>query len=276
LLVDDLTTIKDLGCNFIRAVHYPQAPEFLDLCDQLGLLVWEESLGWQIGEAELLSPTTTAHLAMQTRQMIRDGINHPSIIIWAFLNECPSDSMKVEHAYAELASLVRSEDPSRLVSYASNQGEKDRCFSHVDVVSLNLYPGWFEPRSWTAPTVSMIAPHVDRIAGLATRPDVAGKPMLVSEIGACALYGCRDRAKAQWSEEFQADYMEEACRAVLADARWAGVVLWQFCDTRSYVGVGDVRGKPRGFNNAGLLDEYRRPKLAAARVEAAFREEHPQ
>jgi len=54
------------------------------------------------------------------------------------------------------------------------------------------------------------------------------------------------------------------------------VVLWQFCDTRSYVGVGDVRGKPRGFNNAGLFDEYRRPKLAAAHVEAAFREEHPQ
>ncbi len=43
-------------------------------------------------------------------------------------------------------------------------------------------------------------------------------------------------------------------------------------DTRSFVNVGDVRGKFRGFNNAGLLDEYRRPKLAYDEVQKAFKE----
>lgn len=46
LWIEDLQILRDLGCNFIRGCHYPQSQRFLDLCDQLGFLVWEESLGW--------------------------------------------------------------------------------------------------------------------------------------------------------------------------------------------------------------------------------------
>ena len=272
LLADDLAQIRDLGCNFIRAVHYPQDPRFLDLCDQLGLLVWEESLGWQLDATTLNTATTRHQLLLQTRHLVAEGRNHPSVIIWGFLNECASHEAASVDIYAELAGAVRHEDPSRLVSYASNHAEDDRCFALVDVVAVNLYPGWFHPRATAAtPPEACIRPYLEAIAGIATRPGIAGKPMLVSEIGACALYGCHDRAHAQWSEEFQAGYMAEACRAVLADPRWSGVVLWQFCDTRSYINSGDVRGKPRGFNCAGLVDEYRRPKLAYDAVRAVFR-----
>ncbi len=45
LMYEDLMNLKDLGCNFVRGVHYPQCEAFLDLCDELGILVWEESLG---------------------------------------------------------------------------------------------------------------------------------------------------------------------------------------------------------------------------------------
>ena len=40
------TLAKDLGGNFIRGSHYPQCERFLSLCDEIGILVWEESLGW--------------------------------------------------------------------------------------------------------------------------------------------------------------------------------------------------------------------------------------
>lgn len=261
-ILNDLLQIKALGCNFVRAVHYPPDPAVLDLCDELGLLVWAESLAWGLDETCLAQPATRVQLLDQTRQMVREGINHPSVIVWAFLNECSSDAESSRPLYAELADAVRGEDHTRLVSYASNRGHKDGCFDLVDVVAVNLYPGWIAPQSWSDSTVSQIRPHLADIAQLSTRPDVAGKPLLVTEIGACGLYGCRDRDHAQWSEDFQADFMVEACRAVLAEPRYAGVVLWQFCDTRSFVGAGSVRTKPRGFNCAGLVDEYRRPKLA--------------
>ncbi|MBN2713994.1 MAG: hypothetical protein JXR97_16360 [Planctomycetes bacterium] len=263
ILLDDLMQIKDMGCNFIRAVHYPHAPEFYDLCDQLGLLVWTESLAWGLEEEQLLLESTRAHVLEQTVQMVQEGINHPSIILYGFLNECASDKESSVKLYTDLVNSIRAVDDTRLISYASNRPDNDHCFTLVDVVSVNLYPGWIYPMSEEGTSsVEMIEPCLNRIAALGERPDLAGKPLLITEIGACGLYGCHDRANAQWSEEYQAAFMEEACRVALADRRWSGVTLWQFYDTRSYVDYGNVRCKPRGFNCAGLVDEYRRPKLA--------------
>lgn len=263
ILLDDLRQIKQLGCNFIRAVHYPHAPEFHDLCDRIGLLVWTESLAWGLDEGLMLRKSTRTHVIEQTTQMAREVVNHPSTILYGFLNECASDSEKTRSLYSDLIDAIRAEDDTRLISYASNRPDRDLCFAFADVVSVNLYPGWIYPMSSEGTSsVEMIESCVKKIAELGKRPELKGKPMLVTEIGACALYGCHDRANAQWSEEYQAAYMAEACRVILSDKRWAGVTLWQFCDTRSYVDYGDVRCKPRGFNCAGLVDEYRRPKLS--------------
>ncbi|MBR3707952.1 MAG: beta-galactosidase, partial [Lentisphaeria bacterium] len=87
-----------------------------------------------------------------------------------------------------------------------------------------------------------------------------GKPIFISEIGACGLYGIHDDDYAQWSEEFQTDFMRTAAEVICEDGRFCGYTLWQFCDTRSYQ-RGYIRTKPRGFNCAGIVDEYRRKKL---------------
>ena len=50
-MLRDLQNLKALGGNFIRGAHYPQSRGFLDLCDELGILVWEESLGWGNGQS---------------------------------------------------------------------------------------------------------------------------------------------------------------------------------------------------------------------------------
>lgn len=277
LILDDLHLIKDLGCNFVRAVHYPMDPAFHDLCDRLGLLVWEESLGWGLSDEVLIQPRAITQVLEQTRRMVAQGINHPAVIMWGFLNESASDKDDAVPLYRALAATVRTEDPTRLVSYASNRMDNDLCFALADVVSVNPYPGWIWPLGHgQTPSLAMIRPHVLGLADrLMAMPAVTGKPLLVSEIGACALYGCRDRARAQWSEEFQADYMVEASRAVLDDPRWSGVTLWQFCDSRSFVGTGEIRTKPRGYNCAGLVDEFRRPKLAYDAVRATWAAQVP-
>jgi len=94
----------------------------------------------------------------------------------------------------------------------------------------------------------------------------------MTEIGTCALWGFHDYGRSQWSEEFQSDYDEAACHAVLGNPRFAGIALWQMFDSKSYVNVGAIRGKPRGMNCAGLVDEYRRPKLAFETVRAIYRD----
>ena len=272
LALDDLKLVKSLGANFIRCVHYPHAPAFLDLCDQAGMLVWEESFGWGNPAADARDPRTAQAAIRATAAMVERDINHPSILFWAFLNESCSDTPEGADWYRNIIQSIRALDDSRLVSYASYHGARDRCFALADVISVNTYPGWIGGADqWATRCLDQIRPEVERLAAWASEGALAEKPMLFTEIGACAMPGCHDYGRAQWSEEFQSDYFREACEVILRHPRFAGLALWQLFDTRTYVNVGSVRTKPLGFNFAGLLDAYRRPKLAFETVRECFR-----
>ncbi len=271
LMIEDLQWLKKMNCNFIRCVHYPQDQRFLDLCDQFGFLVWEESLGWGNKETQLTNPEFIAKQEIQTVRMVQNSCNHPSIIIWGFLNEAESNIQAARPLFQRLTSLLREADGSRLISFASCRGTTDCCLDFVDVISMNLYPGWFGNSNSNKHPNSCIAPDIKQLVQFAGRDDLRDKPMIISEIGICALYGCHDLAGSQWTEEFQRDYMAEAVRAVFAEPRISGIALWQMFDARSFGPEGpDIRGKPRGYNCAGVLDEYRRPKLSAMAVGGLF------
>jgi beta-galactosidase len=103
----DALILKDeLKCNMVRTSHYPQSPHFLDCCDDIGLLVFEELPGWQhIGDA------SWQELACRdVEAMIRRDWNHPSIVLWGVrINESGDD-----HAfYARTNNIARDLDPSR-------------------------------------------------------------------------------------------------------------------------------------------------------------------
>jgi len=271
LMLEDVQWLKSMGCNFVRCVHYPQDERFLGLCDEMGILVWTESLGWGNRAEELANEHFMDLQEQQTRLMVRNGFNHPSVIIWAFLNEAESNTEQALPLYGRLTRAIRDEDPSRLVSYASNRRTQDLCFDLVDVISLNTYPGWIGQVDWETPSTEAIAPHIEQLVqSFCGDSPHADKPLLFSEIGTCGIYGWHDLAGSQWTEEYQAEYMVTAAQAVLENPRTCGVTLWQFFDTRSYGPRGQVRVKPRGMNNAGVLDEYRRPKLARAAVGKLF------
>ena len=87
LALEDVRLLKDLGCNFVRCVHYPQDSVFLDLCDELGMLVWEESLGWGNRAEQFLIPEFAEAQKEQTRLLTEKSINHPSIIYGSDLLE---------------------------------------------------------------------------------------------------------------------------------------------------------------------------------------------
>lgn len=86
--------------------------------------------------------------------------------------------------------------------------------------------------------------------------------------GAGAIYGYRTPAHVKWSEEYQAETLEEQITGVLAQPGCSGVYLWQFCDVR--VCGSWFATRPRTMNNKGIVDEYRRPKLSYEVVKRLF------
>lgn len=265
LMLDDLKWLRDIGANYIRAVHYQQDPRFLELCDELGFLVWEESAGWGVGVERLAAPWFAPIVVEQNRRMIRSGINNPCVIFWSFLNEAANDEPGAVPLYETAVAEIRREDPSRLVSYCNwmNQAQA-RCLELCDVISYHMYPGWFggAPERDLPASATIPKAVADSARDAGARDCCRGKPAIVSEIGACGIYGMHDRDLAQWTEEFEADYDSVAVDSILATPRFTGFTIWQFIDSKSYTRGSAIRSKTRGFNNAGLLDEYRRPKLA--------------
>ena len=265
----DLQLLKQNGMNCIRGCHYPQSEEFLDLCDELGVLVWEESLGWGNSVDCLKDPDFQAKQVRETRKMALKSINHPSVILWGFLNELDSTSPDARPLVKALADTLRETDPSRPVTFASNRLQKDVCLDLVDVISFNTYPGWYSANEDQFINREFIVRHLQELADFVSKPEYAAKPMLISEIGSEAAPGLTGGYR--WTEEYQADLLETVVRFVLDSDRCSGTFLWQFCDSRTFISS-HSQLRPGGFNSKGMLDRYRTPKQSWHRIGQVLRE----
>ncbi len=269
LIVEDLDTLKDLGANFIRGSHYPQDQRFLDLCDERGLLVWEETIGW----GDTIKEQSDAHFAAlqlaQQKLMVKASFNHPSIILWGFLNEADSWVPESRPLFAAMADYLHQADPTRLVTYASKGGSGDLNFDLADVMSMNCYAGWYPVQEETYRPLGDLQKLLDVWLQFRRDAGFADKPYLISENGAGGIYGWRDRFHGHWSEEYQADYLAQSCDVFLHSDDFCGICFWVYADFRSYSTSRAVK-RPRAFNNKGVVDEYRRPKLAYEVVKKAF------
>jgi beta-galactosidase len=96
----------ELGCNIVRTSHYPQSPHFIERCDEIGLLVFEEIPGWQnIGDSDW-----KALSLRDVQAMIERDRNHPSIILWGVrINESWDD----EGFYRLTNEIAHRYDPTR-------------------------------------------------------------------------------------------------------------------------------------------------------------------
>lgn len=272
--VNDLMLLKKCGCNFVRGSHYPQNQAFLDRCDEMGMLVWEEGLAWgKKTSGKLLDPVFREAQRVNLAAMIRASINHPSVILWGFLNECASSERESRAVYGELAQLVKKLDPTRPLTFAVIQSRDHVVFDFADVVSMNCYPGWYDVEDEEIRPLGNIKAFLrDTLSYIDSLPETREKPFIISEIGAAALPGFHDRFHARWTEEYQADFHQEVTEFVCGEKRVAGVALWMFCDARTGM-QGRILRRPRGFNNKGIFDEYRRPKEAVAVIRRHFRGE---
>lgn len=260
----DLEIIRHLGANSVRTSHYPNDELFLDLCDEQGILVWEENHARGLSEADMKNPNFEAQAERVIEEMIPAHYNHPSIYIWGILNECASDSEYGRECYRKQFELIRKLDSSRPCSFASCKFKTDICFDLPDVVSYNIYPLWYHD----TPVDEYLK---DLYCWVQEETGGAGKPFLVTEIGAGGIYGYRNPAHSKWTEEYQAMALEQQLTGVLKHPDCTGVYIWQFCDIR--VSEEWFGGRPRTMNNKGIVDEYRRRKLSYNVVRRIFLED---
>ncbi len=249
----DLEIIRDLGANAVRCTHYPNDQLFLDLCDEQGILVWEENHARGLSEENMRNPNFEPQAEQCIREMINAHINHPCILIWGILNECASETQYGYECYKKQYDLIRELDPSRPRSSASCKFATDICFGLPEIVSYNLYPEWYVEKSakdWVDEMYNWVQ----------EKSEGSGKPFLITEIGAGAIYGYRTPVKCKWSEEYQAEALSHQIKAVLERDGCSGIFIWQFCDAR--ISFEWFASRPRTMNNKGVVDEFRRPKLS--------------
>lgn len=260
-IYNDLVLIRQMGANSIRTAHYPNDEIFLDLCDELGILVWEENHARGLEEDRMKHPLFEEQAEQVIREMIFYHYNHPCIFIWGILNECASETLFGRSCYEKQFRLIREMDDSRPCTFASCKFFGDICFDLPDVISCNLYPRWYVDK----PVRDYLNEVYDWIV---EDGNGKGKPFIVSEIGAGGLYGCHNAYHGKWTEEYQADALSEQVSECLKFSESMGVYIWQFCDVR--VSSEWFAGRPREMNNKGIVDEYRRQKAAYGRVKEIF------
>jgi beta-galactosidase len=145
-----LEIMKEMGCNSIRTSHNPPAPELLDFCDRMGLLVMVEAFDcW----ASRKKPNDYArffknwHLKDVTALVRRDR-NHPSVFLWSAGNEVPEQGQgeKGLTILRDLTAIFHREDPTRLVTVGCNHGSvvKNGFYKGTDVLGLNYKPHLYE------------------------------------------------------------------------------------------------------------------------------------
>jgi beta-galactosidase len=224
---------RDLNCNMVRCSHYPPSPHFLDACDELGLMVWEEPPGWQyVGNA------AWRELAVRNvRDMIIRDRNRPSVIVWATrLNETASHP----RLYAMTRQVARDLDGSRQTTGAmstwSAVGWAEDVFGYDDYRSTRARPR--------------------------LRPPRPGVPYLVSEaVGALAgppAYRWIDTGAVLAA---QADLHAQVHTIARSDTRYAGLLGWAGIDYASLNGGSRIW---RSMKTPGVLDTFRVPKPGAA------------
>ena len=261
-MMQDIHLMRDLGANCVRTCHYPNDPLFLDLCDETGLLVWEESHVRGFTEDKMRHRRFMEQLRQCTIEMVEQHYNHPSIFIWGSLNECADDTEYGAACYREIFALLRKLDQSRPVTAALLERLGGKVYGDMDVISINIYPQWYHN--------TPVQDALNRKLLEAAQGGGENKPVIISEIGAGAIYGYHDPfGEAKWSEERQCAILKEQITAVLSHPDVMGIFLWQFADVR--VAEEWAMSRPRTYNNKGVVDEYRRPKMVYQVVKALFK-----
>ncbi|RNL55841.1 glycoside hydrolase family 2 TIM barrel-domain containing protein [Pedobacter jejuensis] len=261
LQIKDVELLKAMGGNFLRVAHYPQDPLILEACDRLGILASVEiPVVNTITESEAF---TNNCLNMQT-EMIAQNFNHPSVVIWAYMNEIllrlkfsndkPRQQIYFDHVRElaqKLDSLTRKLDPSRYTLLV-NHGAWD-IYNKVGLTKIPMIVGWNLYSGWYSGAPEDFAKFLDK-----HHKELPNTPFMVTEYGADADPRIRTNHPVRFdkSVEYAMKFHQVYLNAMLSRPFVAGGMAWNLADFNS-----ETREETMPhINNKGLLTIARQPK----------------
>lgn len=271
----DIKLIKEMGANFLRIAHYPQDNAILEQCDKLGILVWEEI---PIVDIVSLDPQFEDVCHTNLKEMIRQHYNHPSVIMWGYMNEPVLVTVrtlsgnyqeqifdKTREIAINLEKTLHKEDSFRASAIAFHGSEiyhEIGLSGITDIIGWNLYQGWYggdfdgfdkfmENQNSKFPSHNLI----------------------ISEYGAGAdkrLHTLNPES-FDFSIEHQQAYHEHYLPVIANNRYITGSTVWNFIDFGS---ASRDESMPR-INNKGLVYADRTPKDIYYYYKAFLRKDIP-
>jgi beta-galactosidase len=153
-MIEEIKLLKRFNFNAVRTSHYPNSPDWYDLCDEYGILLMDE-VNAECHYTEYVFPSREDYFdAFMDRfiAMVQRDKNHPSVVVWSTGNECGLD--KPHYAMAE---YIKKYDPTRFLMHQSNWPDGE------------------------APYVDIIGPRYPTPAGLRIIGQKSDKPVVMGE-----------------------------------------------------------------------------------------------
>jgi beta-galactosidase len=232
---------RQFNLNVVRCSHYPQSEAFIDACDELGLMIWEELPGWQY-----IGDESWQDLAVRdVEAMIRRDRNHPSVVIWGVrINESRNDP----ELYRRTRALAHSLDDSRPTSGTMTPSSRK---------------DW--ETEWAQDVFAFDDYHANPDHTVGILDPVEGHPYLITETVGQFNYGAGRAFNMQYrragdigQQTSQAIYHAQAHSRTGDHPRIAGAIAWCAFDYASLINAYHAVKCP------GISDVFRIPKLGAS------------
>ena len=243
--IRDIRLLKEMGGNFLRISHYPQDPTVLEMCDRLGILT---SIEIPIVNAITESKEFTENCLFMAEEMVKQNCNHPSLIIWAYMNEVllrPPFNMKTDKerytVYAnnvtklasEIENCIRKLDPDRY-TMIPNHGAISR-YKNAGLTDIPMILGWNLYQGWYSGKFSGFDKNLDELHTL-----FPNQALIITEYGADVhprLHSF-DSERFDYTVEYGNKYHEHYLKAIMNRQYIAGANIWNlndfYSETRGY------------------------------------------
>ncbi len=260
---EDMDLICEIGANTIRLAHYQHDQYFYDLCDERGMVVWAE-----IPYISEHMPNGRENTISQMKELIIQNYNHPSIVCWGISNEITistKDKADMLDNHHVLNDLVHEMDKTRFTTLACYAmcGPFNKVAHITDVVSWNLYLGWYVPGLWLNDVwmrfFHMVYP--DRCLGY-SEYGCEGMPNLHSS----------HPRRGDHTEEYQAKYHEYLLKCFERNPYMWATHVWNMFDFAA--DARDQGGEP-GMNHKGLITFDRKIKKDSFYLYKAYWSKEP-
>jgi beta-galactosidase len=259
--VQDVELLKEMGGNFLRIAHYPQDPAIIEACDRLGILTSVETpIVNRITESEAFAMNAKE---MHT-EMIRQYYNHPSLIIWTYMNEVllmpryAKGSEQQENYFKavtnlaqELENITHQEDSIRY-TMIPNHGAFE-LYNKVGLTKIPKLVGWNLYQGWYSGTLQDFGKFLDN-----HHKELPNKPVLVAEYGSDADIRIHNFKPERFDKSIE--YTTQLHLSYLKDIQKrpfvAAGIIWNLAEFNSEQ---RIETTPH-INAKGLLTWDRKPK----------------